>query len=90
MNKVLQLGERAEKALNFWGADSMWYRLIKRDMDANDAEALEFHLKEAESEQAFIEDAKEFSRRWEAYLLGEEKEMPGFVKDLPEVPRVEL
>ena len=49
--------QEAEQALEYWGEHSFWGRLILRDLDANDLDALAFHVKEACSEQKFIESA---------------------------------
>lgn len=48
--------ERAEGALEYWDEDSMWARLIERDLKFEDYEALEYHLNEADS-QKHIQDS---------------------------------
>lgn len=61
--------QRAEAALEYWGEEHMWGRLIVRDIDANDLEALEFHLKEACAEQEMIDSADLFAKGIENWLI---------------------
>jgi hypothetical protein len=62
--------QRAEKALDYWDAGTMWARLIERDLDANDIEALEFHLKEAESEMEVMRNAEKSAKAFDMFVLG--------------------
>lgn len=61
--------QRAEKSLSFWDQGSMWARLIERDLNDNDLEALEFHLSEAESAQTEFENLEEYSKKFDLFAL---------------------
>lgn len=63
--KTQNIMQRAEIALTYWEPDSMWARLIERDIDENDLEALQFHVDEADAQKEMQEG---FSQRYDARL----------------------
>lgn len=44
------LMEQAAIALEYWGSNTMWRRLIERDINDDDLEALQFHVDEANAQ----------------------------------------
>lgn len=50
------LMERANEQLEYW-TGTLWERLIQRDIDTQDLEALAYHVTQAEREQAIQEDS---------------------------------
>lgn len=74
--------QTAEKALEYWDEDSMWARLIERDIDANDLESLQFHVDEANNQMSMQED---FARKFQDRLLGDEPLM-----DVSSWPKVKM
>lgn len=48
--------ERAEGVLDYF-TGTLWERVIDRDIQANDLEALAYHISQAEKEMAIQEDA---------------------------------
>lgn len=55
--------EQAEIALEYWGSTAMWGRLIERDINDNDLEALEFHVNEANAQMSMCQ---EFNQHYDA------------------------
>ena len=53
------LMERAAEAMDEWQG-TMWARVIERDLEVNDLEALKYHLAQAEAEQAIQESNEEY------------------------------
>jgi hypothetical protein len=49
-----RLLERASEAVDYW-TGTMWARLIEQDLKNNDLEALAYHVREAEKEEAIQE-----------------------------------
>ena len=49
------LCERAAEQMEYW-AGTMWERIIQRDLDTDDWEALRYHVVLAEKEMALQED----------------------------------
>jgi len=49
--KVDNVMQQAEEALDYWESGSMWARLIERDINDNDMEALQFHVDEANAQK---------------------------------------
>lgn len=47
--------ERAREQQSYWES-TVWDRIIQRDLDANDLEALRYHVAQAEKEMAMQED----------------------------------
>lgn len=86
MQNVLQ---QAEVALDFWEEDSMWYRLIERDIMGNDLESLAFHVREANAQMDIAKQNALASHRFDLYLQGR-GELPNLLESLPEVPMPEL
>ena len=55
---------QAEQALEYWDSETLWGRLIERDLENNDLEALQFHVNEANSQKQMQESFdSEFMRR---------------------------
>lgn len=81
MSNIMQL---AEEALSFWEPDSMWSRLIERDIDANDLEALAFHVKQANTEKDMIERSDELQKNFDLFIMGGEPLR--LLENLPRVP----
>lgn len=48
--------ERAREAQEYW-TGTMWERIIQRDIDTNDLEALRYHLTESDREIAIQEES---------------------------------
>lgn len=79
--------ERAETALEFWDDESMWTRLIQRDLDTNDMEALAFHLDNADSDMEIAKRSEDIMKSFDLFVLnGETLNFP----TLQRVPNVEM
>lgn len=76
--------KRAEESLGFWDEESLWARLIERDISAEDMEALEFHLKESENEMQMMQSAENIVKDFNLFVLGEGDE-PIILANLPRV-----
>jgi hypothetical protein len=50
-----ELIERVEELMEYW-TGTMWERVLRRDLDTNDLEALQFHLVESYREMAIQEN----------------------------------
>lgn len=55
--------QQAEEALEYWNSSTMWGRLIERDINDNDLEALRFHVDEANAQ---MEMCQSFDIRYDA------------------------
>lgn len=83
----MNIMQRAETALAFWDDESMWTRLIQRDIDANDMEALSFHLGQADSDMELAKNSKELIEAFDLFVYeGKPLEFP----QLQRVPQVEM
>lgn len=54
-NSNSNLFERAQELLEYWDG-TMWARVIERDINENDLEALYYHCAQAEKERSIQDD----------------------------------
>ena len=52
-----QLYDKALEVMEYW-TGTMWERVIQRDLDTDDLEALKYHVDQAYKEMALQEDAE--------------------------------
>lgn len=50
-----ELMERVEELMDYWD-NTMWSRILRRDLDSNDLESLHYHVSEAYAQMAMQED----------------------------------
>lgn len=73
-----QLMERAQEAMEYW-TGTMHERVLQRDIDSGDVEALRYHLVEAEREMAIQESPPFYNPTDDATMLTDVREEMGDV-----------